>query len=341
MKNKWILYVLLILALGGLAYWLSIKDDTTNSSSNSRKQDYDFAVQDTANIDKIVLSDKVPNSVTLERNEKGTWMVNGKYVARKSAIKFLLETLHDVKMKSFIPKTAHQSIIKRMAVTRTEVEVYVNGELNKTLYVGLDTKDQLGTYLMLKNATEPFIAHIEGFNGYLTTRFFTKEHLWRDRAIARIKKKDLASVEIIYADSIDDSFRITVDENGNTTMVNPLTNEPIKYNTLKMNGYRGAFRNVSYEGLITPEDGIWEKKDSIINSIPFIKIKITNRQGEKHNILAFRKKATSETKALFEDDSLVYDPNRMYALVDGKEFVLMQFFGMQNILKEAEWFTTE
>ncbi len=341
MKNKWTLYLLLILALSGLAYWLSIKDDSTGTSSEDRKQDYDFAVQDTASIDKIVLSDKSPSTVTLERNENGVWMVNGKYEARRSSIKYLLETLYDVQMKSFIPKSAHQTVIKRMAVSRIEVEVYTNGELNKTLFVGLDTQDQLGTYMMLKNASEPFITHIEGFNGYLTSRFFTKEHLWRDRAIARIASNNLARVEILYADSLQASFNLTFDEDNTPTMVNPETNAPINFSTPKVNKYKAAFKNVSYEGLITPEDAIWAKKDSIINSLPVMEIKIESKDGEKHQILAFRKEATEETKAMFENEELAYDPSRMYALVDNKEFVLIQFFGLQHVLKPARWFAPE
>jgi hypothetical protein len=79
------------------------------------KAQYDFAVPDTSSITKVVLRDKKPSSVTLERTAKG-WVVDSVYPVRKDAIEVLLKTLSEVRLKNFVTESAVPEIEQRMTV---------------------------------------------------------------------------------------------------------------------------------------------------------------------------------------------------------------------------------
>ena len=53
----------------------------------------------------------------------------------------------------------------------------------KTWYVGTATPSHTGTYMVLETpegrGAKPYVVHMEGFTGYLSTRFFTSERDWR------------------------------------------------------------------------------------------------------------------------------------------------------------------
>jgi hypothetical protein len=67
-----------------------------------------------------------------------------------------------------------------MAAKSTKIEIYSKGEKVKQYYVGHATQDNTGTYMLLtnpetdKNYEEPFITHIPGFEGFLSTRYLTE-----------------------------------------------------------------------------------------------------------------------------------------------------------------------
>ncbi len=99
MKNKNIIYLVVLVVLLAVAGWLI--SQRNGSGTLERKMDYTFTIPDTAAVDKIVISDKRPSSVTLNR-EDGYWSVNGEFRARKDAINTLLETLNRMQMRNFI-----------------------------------------------------------------------------------------------------------------------------------------------------------------------------------------------------------------------------------------------
>ncbi len=57
MKNKNLVYLLVLVVLLGVAGWLISKRNS--SGTLDRKQDYAFTIQDTASIDRIIIKDKL------------------------------------------------------------------------------------------------------------------------------------------------------------------------------------------------------------------------------------------------------------------------------------------
>ena len=110
------------------------------------KAQYDFAVPDASQITKVIISDKQPSTVVLERIG-GRWVVGEQHrPVRTDAIEVLLETLSKVTLKHFVQQGAIATVNQRMDVYGKWVEVYAGDQLIKNYIVGSETPNMLGTY---------------------------------------------------------------------------------------------------------------------------------------------------------------------------------------------------
>lgn len=335
--KKTVLYLAIVALLSILAWWV-ISKNNSNSTIADLEAQYDFAIADTAAITKIVISDKRPSTVELTRTPQG-WNVNGQYLARPDAIEVLLETLNRMSMRSFVPGPTQETIIKRLAVYGKEVQVFNRDKRIKHFFVGTETPDQLGTYMMLAGAEQPFAMHMQGFNGYLNSRFFTEEDLWRDRTIFGIAKENIAEVTLKYNIGSEGSFR--VDASGAEPVLYDGNGKLLSgYKPVNMNIFLGSFRTANYEAMVIPTDGIWQRKDSIQNSVPLLEMTLVDKQGKSHVLNAYRKRPDNEDSNE-EGVPLEWDPNRLYAFLSDGRMVLIQYFGLRNILVNREFFFQE
>ncbi len=169
--------IILVIILGSVSLWLVLN----NKKSTLKKGLRDFALEDTASVTKLFLADKNNRSITLEKQKPGIWRLNNKFFARNDAVNLLLETMKRVEVKSPVGKNAKDVIIKALAAAGVKIEAYNKDKLVKLYYVGSETQDMLGTYMLLadpitlENSSVPYITYIPGFDGYLTPRFFTIE----------------------------------------------------------------------------------------------------------------------------------------------------------------------
>src|SRR6185295_9205473 len=173
----------------------------------------DFAVEDTASITKIFIADKFGHASAVERVAPGKWTVNGKYPAREEAINTLLLTMKNMEVRSPVAKAAYNTIMKELASRGRKVEIYQNGELSKTYYVGSATQDQLGTFMFLENSSVPFVLFIPGFDGYLTTRYILDEEEWKEHLILDLSIENIASVTSQDLEQPENSIVITRQSN--------------------------------------------------------------------------------------------------------------------------------
>ena len=189
MKNKNVVIGLVsIVLLLAISVYLILK----NQTDTFKKDLTNFAVKDTASISKIFLADRTGKKVVLERISVSEWKVNGKFEARPQAIKLLLQTIHNISVKATVPKPAFNNVVKRLATGAVKVEIYKHDELAKTYYVGGATQDSYGTYMIMENSTTPYIIWMQGFEGYLTPRYFTEENVWRNPALIHISPIEIA-----------------------------------------------------------------------------------------------------------------------------------------------------
>ncbi len=333
-NNRGIILLAIILILIALFFHFFKSGFSTIGSS-----DNDFAVKDTGSITKIFLADKNNQSVTLTRTGKGTWLVNNHFEVRSDAMNTLLYTINMLTVKNVIDPRSWNTVIQNIAIQATKVELYEGDKRVKVYYVGGETSDELGTYMILAdpetetNYKQPYVVYIPGFDGYLTTRFFIKEDDWRDRTICQYYPYDLKSVSIEYP-VVDSSFRITVAGKNQFMMDNPLTGKKIAHlDTLVVKQFLTYFQSLSWE-VTAPAT----KKDSILNSSPLAIMRIEDAKGKVTTLKLFHRKPADNVVAKY-GINYKYDPDRLFALVNNKDFVVIQYFVFGKILQPASYFS--
>lgn len=332
MKNRIWLYVVLIAVLGALVIWFALFDD----ENTTRPQLYDFTVEDTSAVDRIVIKDKRPMVTVLTRSEDG-WLVNDQYPVRPDAMEVLLETLKRQEMRSFAPEKAKQRVMNQMSTRGVEVIVESDGEQIKHFYVGGNAPDLLGTYMMIDGSDGPYLVHIPGFNGFLNTRYFADPALWRDRSIVGISAERIESVSLQYHREPEMGFRVEQPEVGVVNVVTVPGEQPINFDSTAALGYLQEFRRIYFEGLITPDDRIWEKKDSILNSQPVFTLRVDGEGDRDTELVAYYKSALPGTVNA-DGNPRAYDLDRLYALLNGTEFILIQNYALRKVLRDRSYF---
>jgi hypothetical protein len=329
-NNRLFLIITLGLVIVALGLWWTNRG---NSTLQTRAINYDFAIPDTAAITRIEISDKTPCSVTLTR-VNGQWTVEGEPV-RPDAIEVLLETLKRMEMRNFITTAERPSILKKLAVYGKEVKVYSGETLLKHLYVGTETPDFLGTYMMIQGADAPYSVHILGFNGYLSTRFFCNPDLWRSRVMFGLQPTDIQKATLHYRDSAG-GFVLENKADGRW-VVTPERGSPYQPEGTALNLFLSAFKTLQYEGVITPEDGIWNRQDSLKRSSPAFVLELVNRQGNTFVLQSYSIVKNPDEEALGIVNNSPFDPDRFHSFYQDR-FILTQRFGMRWVLVGSRYF---
>ena len=339
MKKSSIITIALLLILSIVAIVVFKKK---SGSSTIDKEASAFKIKDTAAIDKIFLADKEGKTILLEKKEDG-WHLNGKYRARPDAVELLLYTMSMVDVKSPVSKSAKANVIKLMAAKSTKVEIYSKGEKIKQYYVGHTTQDHTGTFMILTNLEEdenyedPFITFIPGFEGYLTTRYFTDEPAWRDRVVINLRPPQIKQIKMEFHETPDSSFVIDLFSMQRFGLKSLKNQQQLKYDESRIKQYLAYFQNISCELTLDKKDHIVDSLSS--SALPFATLTITDR-NQKENSYNFFHKHPNLLKNEQYGKNYKYDPDRLYMNYDnGKEYAIAQFFVFGKILQTYGYFT--
>ena len=317
MNNKHIVSFALLLCLA-----LSVYLNRHSSDSINRIDRKDFSVADTSWVKEIKISSKQPEIAVLKRINENTWSINENFTASKSSIYYLLKTLQRMEVAYPIPLSIRDNVLGNLAVKGLKVEITLKDGQEKTFYVGAENKELTATYMMLENALEPYAVHIPGFNGYLSSRFFTNEYLWRDKTVTNVKPESITSIRILYDEqkTKKESFQLRF-KNGNHQLNSINADESLgeNYNadSSKINAYRASFQELYAEAFVMSS----LRTDSLLKTKPICEIEVHTLESEK-NIKLYTK-ATNEK---------AYDVERMYALIDDKDWMIVQRNSFKKIL---------
>ena len=326
-KNTF-LYIILLALLAVASYFIMNNSETTIKGTYS-----DFAIADTASITKIFLADKNGNSIKLVRNDD-YWTVNDKYRTRNDAINMLLTTMKGLKVKAPVPKTALETQIKHLAVKSVKVEIYTTKETpDKVYYVGGATKNNQGTYMLIENSTKPYIVHLRGFFGYLSTRYFTDEILWRESWLYKTKYENIASVSLDYPKNPENSFTaVNLGDNKFELYKNEGHKKIANFDTLQVKIFISNFLRMGYEAPIINMRK--EKYDSLLNVHPEKIYDVKFKDGNSRDLVLYKVKGDTPIKDQFGHVT-EYDPDRMYCFFDKfSELVTIQTNTINPATKE-------
>ncbi len=301
----------------------------------------DFAVKDTASINKIFMADMAGLEATLTR-ENNIWKINKKFDVRPDVIKTLLKTIHDVEIKSPVGNKMKENVTKRLSSSSIKVEIYIKDELVKTFYIGGETQDKTGTIAILEDvdtkvkASDPYVLHIPGFIGYLTPRFFVEERKWRDRTIFNYKPSDIKEIDIVWNENKSNSFKYVNDKNGKQIL--DLTGKILNnIDTLKINKYIGIFNKVIFDYVVGEMDK--HNRDSVLASNPAFTINVYDFSGTKTKLDLFYKIPDKESYDI-NGKLITKDLDLMYAIINNnkQDLYVIQLYLFDKILRPINYF---
>jgi hypothetical protein len=346
-KNRLTLIITLILAL--LAAYLIMN----RSKSTLHEGIRDFAVADTAAITKVFLSDKSDRSILLTRQADGTWQLNERYAAHPENINTFLLTLSNIAVREPVARAAHNNILTLLSARSVKVEIYQNThriklgkykwfpveKLTKTYYVGDATMDNNGTYALLEGADAPVVIYMPGLRGYVATRYSTLENDWREHTVFNKKLPEIDHILVEFPSHPEESYKVINRENTRLELVRLSDNKTLAaYDTLQLMSFVNAFRNIRYEALFN--DMETARRDSITSPVPMHVITLVAKDGSKQNVKTYPRMLPEPEIDVFDGSTVTFDRDRMYALInDDEDFVLIQYFVFDKILRPLSFFT--
>ncbi|MCF8229071.1 MAG: DUF4340 domain-containing protein [Bacteroidales bacterium] len=350
-KNKLVFIFIILLLL--IAVILVI----TNSSSTLRRDISDFAIEDTASVTKIYMVDKSDREVTMEKTAPGEWMLNGEYAASEDKIKSLLKTMMDLRVMRPVSKSEHNNVVRRLAAKSVKVEIYqikpwINifdwiklfpRETNtKTYYVGGSTKDNLGTFMLMENSTQPYVTYVPMLRGYISPRYTTVEDDWRDHQVFEHRLEEIKSIDMDFVQEEGESYRVENIDNLNMRLIDKESGEVLnRYDTLKLLTFVTSFEDIRYESLLSNTLD-QEFIDSVRNTTPLHRITIIDQNNDTTEVITYRKKGFKYIYDEMTEGPVLepFDIDRLYAtLNEGRDFVLLQYFVFDKVLRPLSYFT--
>ncbi len=313
--NRTLLMVVLFLVLGGTAWYaLSYRN---NQHASHVSWDMDFAVKNTDDIGKIFIADRKGETATLEQKGK-SWIYNGKYPARPSAIEILLEAISQVNVLNIPPNGALPNMVKELAANGIKVEIYDRaGKKMKTYYIGGVTNDERGTVLMMDGSEQPYVVHIPGFIGAIRMRYLLGDDEWRDRAIFREQPETIQSVSIEYPQRKNESFLLEKTAQA-TYDVKPFFSTTALMKTPRRKGVAEAYL-VQFESLIAEAFETQNPlRDSVKALVPFVILTVKKTDGVEKKVRFWP--VEIETR---RDDGASY-VSRYFTDLNNEDFLLTQ-----------------
>ncbi|MFT4761114.1 MAG: hypothetical protein ACI9XO_000916 [Paraglaciecola sp.] len=288
MKKTLILLLLLIVAGGSAWYFTKSKEA---AKMHAMGWDRDFAVKNTEDIYKIFIAKRTGKTTTLER--KGNqWLIDGKYPARMTAIKSLMDVFRGVRMQSVPPKAAVKGIVDNLATQGIKVELYdKSNDIIKAFYVGGSTNDERGTYMILEGAERPFITELSMMEGAFRVRFDMEGDAWRDKTVFDEEVEDIDFVSIEYPKQKSKSFIMERKSNG--FEVKPFYEITQPINKPVQQGNVEAFLLGFRKQIAESYDNQNPKKAAYLTTIPFAIITMRNRSGNEKSATLYSKGSLS------------------------------------------------
>ncbi|MBR1849938.1 MAG: DUF4340 domain-containing protein [Bacteroidales bacterium] len=350
MKKKNIIIIVAVLVVGLVATIVALR----GSRKSTFKQDYHVA--DIASVTRVFMADKEGTHVMLERPAAGsadtTWIVDGQYPANQHLVDLMLETLHDMRIRQQVNRNAVPNIIARISSSSVKVEVYQKRyaidwfkhhlrlfpaeKLAVTYFVGNETQDLMGSFVFREGDKVPYIIHIPGFRGYITPRFFADPTQWRSHKIIDLDINHIAEVKLDIPASPDESF--TVKRNGDGFSFVAADGQVVPFDTARVAQLLSGFTNLNFDeyAQIVPNSNT----DSSFVGGPRTVLRITDTDGNSREMKTYIKYVNTDDLQAMPDPEMyeTFDLNRLYAIIDNSDTVLIQYYAFDNILQPASYF---
>lgn len=352
MKKKNIIILSFVAVIGIVALLIA------RQGAKSATFDQDFHVEDIDAVTKIFMADKQNNQVLLQRVADSTsdtmWTVDGIYPASQPMIDMLLETLHDMRIRQQVNKNAVPQVVKLLSARAVKVEVFQrkyfinwfdgklklfpHEKLTVTYYVGHETQDMMACHMFRQGDKEPYIIHIPGFRGYLTPRFVTDPMSWRSHTIVHWDIRQLQRVELEIPSNPGESFAVERQGDGFAFELTQTHTPVANFDTARVAQMLSCFANLNFDEFASRVPN--SNMDTSFNAGPRTILRITNTNGTTRELKTYLKYNNPADSLAIPENGMyeMFDLNRLYATIDNKDTVLIQYYVFDNILQPASFF---
>lgn len=343
-KNYIIIGVIILLCIITAVVLLTREDSTLEQN---------FHIEDTRKITRIVMEDRDGNKTDLKKTNDSVWTVNNDFQAAPMMVSTLMETLQNMRVRGPVAKAAHANIVKQLSARNVKVDVYVQSyyinigfiklfkkeKLEKTIYVGDQTMDNMGTYMMVKGKNNPSVIHIPNFRGYLSTRFTADANEWKTHTIFKYNPNDIALIRVELPQLPEESFEIYSE--GNTFHFKLLKEKErlSAFDTIKVTALISSFFDLNFENVAKNIPKI--QVDTIFSKSPSFIFTVKDKKGNTKSLKTYMKlnEGTWVSENDKDDFYEIFDINRMYGIMDGsKDTLILQYFAFDNLLKPASYY---
>lgn len=313
----------------------------------------DYHVADINSVTRIFLADKQDNEVLLTRVGDSSWVVDNQYPANQPLIDLLLETLNTMRIRQQVNRNAVPTIIKDLSARAIKVEVYqrvpfINWfhgklklfpreKLTVTYYVGRETQDMLASYMFREGDKVPYVIHIPGFRGFLTPRFVTDPLKWRSHLIVDLDVHQIENVQLQLPATPEQSFSVRRSGDGFSFFLYDGTPVPA-FDTARVAQMLSSFSWMNFDefAAIVPNSFA----DSCVSGQPRSILTVTDTAGNTTELKTYIKYNNPEDLVNMPDPEMyeTFDLNRLYAILNDKDTVLIQYYIFDNILQPASYF---
>jgi len=284
-----------------------------DTSKNALDVDRDlFAVVDATRIDKVVFNRPDQDSFSLEFTGSNWFIDNASsYQADPQRLKVLFAILKQVRVRRPVSQQREDSVSKAINERGVTATLYSGNEIEKKIMSVGDESSGI-TYMKLAGDEEIFIVEIPGYRSYLHGIFNVDKLGWRDPLIYDINWRNMQSVDMIYSENDNSSFRVIFDDRAYAI-------EGIqKTDTTKLFDYLDNVSQLYVDDYLAVE----EVEKYIENTNPTISIIVTD-VGNNYASLELIKELKDQNQYLIRVDSTDYallSKNQVSPILKRKKF---------------------
>jgi hypothetical protein len=339
MKNKsLILLISIILVLGVYSIYLYYND----APASKLKPNSDFIIENTDDVDKIIIDDNGLAITLTKVNEE--WFANDSVKARPEGVELILKTFRRIKVQSSVPKPMVRNVITNLAASSKKVEVFKGGSKPiKTYFIGNPTQDHSGTYMLLETpengrSSEPYVTHIPGFNGFLSSRFFASLEDWKFTGIFNYNLTNISKIKVDIKDIPSESYQILQAKDGRFSLLN-INGEIINnYNKALLQNYLVNYKKIHYNKVM---EYTKNQIDSVKLLTPDYIISVTDKNEATKEVLFYKKAANTGEMDPVTRKQQEFDVNYALGIVnDANKVARYQYHVIDPLLMKKSYFLT-
>ena len=289
------------------------------------RSDTNFATEPDNEITSVEISDD-DQSVKLVLTD-GIWKVNGTIDARKSGIAFLLEVLHEIKIKSPVSPDLFEAEVTSEKISPVLVRVYGKRKLLRSFYVYRTTSNRYGNIMKIREKSEPFIVHFPGFEGDIGSVFNPEEQFWQPFILFNLLPSEILSIALVNNSEPSLSFNIRAA--GNSYRLSDTGKDLSGWDTSRVKRYISYYTLVPFESLAT--DLSESEKAGLVSDSADYRISVTGNDG-RTTVVELWERTINGKK----------DPDRLWGRTSEiEEYLIIRYFDIDPLLRKVSYFFPE